>query len=264
MRNNWTRDELLLAFNLYCKIHYGQFNNRNKEVIALAHLINRTSGAVAYKLVNFVSLDPTHQLLGRKGAKNIGKLDKVVFEEFQKNFDKLFLESELLLQQKIQEENNGTFIESEVFITDKSDFEVDTSRIGEYRIRETKVRINQNYFRKLVMSNYTNGCCITQITIPELLVASHIKPWSQDIENRLNPANGLCLSATFDKAFDKGLVSIDSEYNIIFSSKLRKFTNEPFYQTEFKRFEGVKIHLPVKFLPDLNLLKFHRENIFQN
>ena len=57
-RNNWTREELILAFNLYCKLPYGQFNNRNSEVKILADLIVRTPGAVAYKLVNFVSLDP--------------------------------------------------------------------------------------------------------------------------------------------------------------------------------------------------------------
>lgn len=58
MRNpNWTREELILAFNLYFKIPYGQFNNRNKKVIELAKILGRTSGAVAYKLVNFVSLD---------------------------------------------------------------------------------------------------------------------------------------------------------------------------------------------------------------
>jgi putative restriction endonuclease len=100
MRNNWTRDELILAFNLYCKLPYGQFNNRNSEVKKLAEILGRSSGAIAYKLVNFVSLDPKQKLLGRKGATNIGKLDKEVFVEFTQNFDELFVESEKLLEQK--------------------------------------------------------------------------------------------------------------------------------------------------------------------
>ena len=100
MRNNWTRDELILAFNLYCKLPYGQFNNRNAEVKKLAEILGRSSGAIAYKLVNFVSLDPKQKLLGRKGATNIGKLDKEVFVEFTQNFDELFVESEKLLEQK--------------------------------------------------------------------------------------------------------------------------------------------------------------------
>lgn len=73
------------------------------------------------------------------------------------------------------------------------------------------------------MSNYINGCGITGISIPELLVASHIKFWSKNEKNRLNPSNGICLSATFDKAFDKGLIAIDSDFKVLFSSKLNKY-----------------------------------------
>jgi putative restriction endonuclease len=194
MRNNWTREELVLAFNLYCKLPYGQFNNRNADIKTLADLIKRTPGAVAYKLVNFVSLDPKQKLLGRKGATNIGKLDKVIFQEFTENFDEMFYESEDLLLTKIEEDKPKPNIEKLI----------DENKKGEYKIRETKVRINQDYFRTIVMSNYTNGCGITGISVPEVLVASYIKPWSSDEKNRLNPANGICLSATFDKAFDKG------------------------------------------------------------
>ena len=42
MRNNWTREELILAFNLYCKHPYGRFNNRSKEVNELAEIIGRS------------------------------------------------------------------------------------------------------------------------------------------------------------------------------------------------------------------------------
>ncbi|SUA24417.1 Uncharacterised protein [Neisseria gonorrhoeae] len=51
---------------------------------------------------------------------------------------------------------------------------------------------------------------------PELLVASHIKPWREDKDNRLNPRNGLCLNALHDKAFDRGLLGIDENFKIIF------------------------------------------------
>ncbi len=252
MRNNWTREELILAFNLYCKLPYGQFNNRNSEVKILAELLGRTPGAVAYKLVNFVSLDPKQKLLGRKGATNIGKLDKEIFQEFTENFDELFYESEDLLLSKIEENKPKTDIEKLI----------DENKKGEYKIRETKVRVNQDYFRTIVMSNYTNGCGITRISIPELLIASHIKPWSKDEKNRLNPSNGICLSATFDKAFDKGLITIDSDFKVLFSSRLKKYLKEDFYKNEFERFENLRMNLPIKFLPNEEFLQYHHEAIF--
>lgn len=252
MRNNWTREELILAFNLYCKLPYGQFNNRNSEVKILADLIGRTAGAVAYKLVNFVSLDPKQKLLGRKGATNIGKLDKEIFQEFTENFDDLFYESEDLLLSKIEEHKEKPDVEKLI----------DENKKGEYKIRETKVRVNQDYFRTIVMSNYTNGCGITGISIPELLVASHIKPWSRDEKNRLNPSNGICLSATFDKAFDKGLITIDNDFKVLFSSKLKKYLKEDFYKNEFERFENLRMSLPIKFLPNEEFLQYHHEAIF--
>jgi putative restriction endonuclease len=97
-------------------------------------------------------------------------------------------------------------------------------------------------------------CGITGISIPELLVASHIKPWSIDEKNRLNPSNGICLSATFDKAFDKGLITVDSNFKVLFSNKLKKHLKEEFYKNEFERFENSRISLPIKFLPNEEFL----------
>ena len=59
-----------------------------------------------------------------------------------------------------------------------------------------------------VMSAYNGRCCITGLSLSGLLVASHIIPWSHDRDNRVNPRNGLLLSALHDKAFDTGLITI--------------------------------------------------------
>lgn len=252
-RNNWTREELILAFNLYCKLPYGQFNDRSAEVKILAEIIGRTPGAIAYKLVNFVSLDPKQKLLGRKGATNIGKLDKEIFKEFAENFDELFLESEELLEVKISIEKP---------IKDLN-LLIDETKRGEYKIRETKTRQNQDYFRTIVLSNYSNSCAATGINIPELLIASHIKPWSIDEKNRLNPTNGICLSATLDKAFDRGFITIDKNFKILFSTKLKNRQKEFFYEEELKRFENKSIILPVKFLPNEDFLSYHNDVVFQ-
>lgn len=65
---------------------------------------------------------------------------------------------------------------------------------------------------------------MTGISISELLIASHIKPWkvSNNEDEKTNPRNGLCLNALHDKAFDRGLITIDKNYKIIVSSKLKE------------------------------------------
>ena len=63
----WSRDELVVAMNLYCKLPFGQLHERNPVIIKLAEQIGRTSGSVAMKLCNFASLDPVQQARGIKG-----------------------------------------------------------------------------------------------------------------------------------------------------------------------------------------------------
>lgn len=81
----WTRDELMLVMNLYTKIRYGQFNNQNSDVIELAKLINKTPGAIAYKLVHLSSQDPFHRSRGIKGLANPGRNAVAIYQEFQAN-----------------------------------------------------------------------------------------------------------------------------------------------------------------------------------
>jgi len=57
-RKNWTREELIVAFNIYCKIPFSKINYRNATIIKLAESIGRTPSAVAWKLVNFASFRP--------------------------------------------------------------------------------------------------------------------------------------------------------------------------------------------------------------
>jgi putative restriction endonuclease len=83
-----------------------------------------------------------------------------------------------------------------------------------------KARVYQNFFRSAILATYENRCCITGISIPEFLVASHIIPWSKDKKNRLNPHNGLCLNLLHDKAFDRGLITITEDYVIKLSPTL--------------------------------------------
>jgi putative restriction endonuclease len=66
-RRIWTREELILALNLYLKIPFGKIHHQNPDIIHLAGLIDRTSSSVSMRLSNFASVDPFHQRRGIKG-----------------------------------------------------------------------------------------------------------------------------------------------------------------------------------------------------
>ena len=131
-------------------------------------------------------------------------------------------------------------------------------REGKDAVREVKTRIGQGFFRKMILVQYNTQCCITGLNVPEVLRASHITGWADDEENRMNPANGLCLSATYDAAFDKHLISFDEDYRLILSPVLKEhYTNEAF-NIYFRCKEGEKITVPQRFAPDARLLEEHR------
>jgi len=76
-------------------------------------------------------------------------------------------------------------------------------------------------------------------SIPELLIASHIIPWARDDKNRMNPANGLCLNALHDKAFDKGLITITPDFVVRISDRFLGVLTKT-------KLEGFFFHITVK------------------
>jgi putative restriction endonuclease len=243
----WTRDELILAINLYCKIPFGKIDMRTPEVIQLAQRLNRTPGSISYKLANFASIDPT---LARKGASNFSKLDKEVWQEFFDNWDNLIFESETKAAE-IQD----------IPLDEFAEIDVNNLPNGETKERTVKTRVNQQFFRKMILSTYNYHCCITGLALEDLLIASHIVPWSKDKKNRLNPSNGLCLNALHDKAFDKGLISFSDNYEVLISERIEK--SEPEKVDFFLKYNKQKINLPKRFLPNKDFLTYHRNNIFK-
>ncbi len=244
-RKPWMRDELLLAINLYCKTPFGKIHVRNPDIIKLAKYLNRSPGAISYKLANFASIDTS---LPRKGASNVSKLDKIVWHEFFTNWEDLVFESE----KKMGEIND-------VVLTDAIEIEAKKKK-GTTRDQVIKSRVNQNFFRKMILVSYKYRCCVTGFPIRELLVASHIIPWSVDKKTRLNPCNGLCLNALHDKAFDKGLISFTRDYRMVISERIKDHSYE---ETEILvKYSNMKISLPNRFLPDKDFLDYHRKHIF--
>lgn len=131
----------------------------------------------------------------------------------------------------------------------------------------TKIRIGQNFFRATVLGAYENKCCITGISIPELLRASHIKPWkdSNDKTEKLNPSNGLCLNALHDAAFDKGLITISPSFRVIVSDILK--TNKKIDETTKNwiiSIEGRQIDLPTRNQPSKEFIEYHNDIVFHH
>ncbi len=252
--NLWTRDELILALSLYLKLPFGKLHKGTPQIIYLANLIGRTPSSIAMRLNNFASVDPYHQQRGIAGLSGGRKQVEPIWAEFIDNKEQLLFESERILAEK---EN--------VSIEKKFDEVLKgTEHLkGEYKIREVKTRVNQSIFRQIVMANYDNKCAITGIDIPDLLVASHIVPWSKNETERLNPENGICLSSLYDRAFDKGYIGINEKFEILLSNELKRKCKEKYYLEYFAPLSSLKITRPQKYYPNKKFLDFHLDKIFK-
>jgi len=253
-RRLWTREELILAFSLYLKLPFGKLHHGNPEIIRLASILDRTPNSIAMRLSNFASVDPYHQHRGIKGLTGGIRQVEPIWNEFISNKAELLFESERILAN----------LEKQTIETKFAEILSGTENlIGETKVREVKTRVNQNVFRQIVLANYNSKCAITGIDLPDLLVASHIIPWSQNEVERLNPENGICLSALYDRAYDKGLIGITEKYQIILSSMLKTKEKKDFYPSNFGNLNGIMLQLPQKYLPKKEFLQFHLDTIFK-
>lgn len=248
----WTHEEHIIAFNLYCQLPFGRLHHANPKVIELAALLGRTPSSVAMKLCNFASLDPSLQSRGIRGLTSVSKGVQQVWEEFGREPERLAFESECLLAGRL-----GRPVEQVAGIDVR-----DLPPLGIEREATVRVRVNQSFFRRRIISAFAFRCCVTGLAVPDLLVASHIVPWASDAANRLNPRNGLCLNALHDRAFDRGLMWIDEGFVIRFSSSLSAGKiGDKEALTWLTKFDRQPLHLPDKFTPDPDLLRWHRETV---
>ncbi|MGB8769826.1 MAG: HNH endonuclease, partial [Candidatus Korobacteraceae bacterium] len=180
------------------------------------------------------------------------KAEEEVWIEFKDDWDALAFQSQQLLAQFLQIPPAQLFPEVNV---------------PEGLVRETmvKVRVNQNFFRAAVLAAYNSRCCITGLATPALLTASHIIPWADDDKNRTNPRNGLCLNALHDRAFDYGLLTITPDYLISVSKRLTNSGEaaDGLARRLFSYYDGRRITLPDRFIPDPEFLKYHNDHCFR-
>ena len=176
-------------------------------------------------------------------------MDEKIWNEFNNNWDKLTYESEYI---------------RENLIKTNADSNIDIPK-GKERLSVIRQRVNQSFFRNAVLSSYNNCCCITGLSTSQLLVASHIKPWSESNDSeKTNPTNGLCLNGLHDKAFDRGFMTVDERYVIHISDDIADVIDGSAVDRYFKYYDGEKIILPDRFLPSRKYLQYHNDVIFES
>lgn len=257
MAKPWTRDEVLIALNLYCQLPFGKLHHGNPLIIKVAEMLDRTPGSVAMKLSNLASLDPEITASGRRGLEGASNLDKSVWAEFTTSPNEIAVESQQLMDQLVGQ--GGAPELSTDAETPDIPLTTDAETSGAAIV---KVRKGQAFFRKSVLASYAEACCMSGLRVRRLLVASHIKPWRSDTANRLNPRNGLCLSALHDRAYDLGFLSVRPDHTIVVSAELRD-DKSAFSLNSLVALDGNKIRMPEKFHPSPELLDWHYSNIFR-
>lgn len=245
---------MILVLNLYLKMPFGKMHKGNPDIIRMARLIGRTPDAVAYRLVNYAACDPLLKQRGISGMTHGGKKCEETWAEFIEDREQLLFESERILAKY-----EGLSIEQK-FSASLKDIPRDIA--GETKVRQVRTRVNQNVFRQIVLANYDGRCALTGIDLPELLVASHVIPWSENKKERLNSENGICLSSLYDKAFDQGLIGFDHTAKVIFSTRLSNNIGKDYYEKYFKPIHGASLADAKKYAVNPTFLEWHRDCVF--
>ena len=251
-RRLWTREELILTLSVYFQLPFGRLNHTTPEVRELARLIGRTENSAALRLVNFAACDPYIINSGRTGMVSGRAVCMPIWEEFYNDRERLFSEAQLIKASLLHKS-----VEETLQLTD-NDLE------GRERTAVIRQRVNQSVFRSMILNNYEEHCAITGINIPELLVAGHIIPWSDSTpQQKLSPENGICFSALYDKAFDKGLITISpDDFTVVLSSALLEYETQDYFVRHFGSIAGSPIAMPIEHKPNRDFLAYHRDHVF--
>jgi hypothetical protein len=270
----WSRDQLLVAFRLYCRTQFGRLHLRNPEIIRVARAIGRTPSALALKTVNFASLDPSHRARGVKGMSNASDADCDLWTEFQQNSEAVAAEAGAAWERLVGPTDGPTPQDA---VQRRSAVRIDRqgAALGDdleefvppdgptESERMVRTRRVQRFFHDTVLTGYDFRCALTGLAIPELLTASHIIPWSESVERRADPRNGIALNALHDRAFDRGLITFDERFRVVVSSRLLACNVGTYHENALRAIAGQSLTLPERFRPDPAAVAWHRDTVFR-
>lgn len=252
----------MVALNLYHKLSFGQLHARNPAIIEFAQKLGRGPNSLAMKLCNFASLDPVLRLRRIKGLEGASSLDRSIWTEYHANLQESVPagESAVCALFGVTEKNSLEVLPQQGVRIRKRPSDGTTETV-----RTAKFRRGQDYFRQVVLNNFGGRCGITGLGIRELLVASHMLPWSKYPDQRLEVNNGLCLSRLHDAAFDEGFITFDDSLRLMLSKSLKQHLPQPVVVENFGNYEGEALRLPEDAIPpDLSHLASHRKAVFKS
>lgn len=250
MKNpKWTRDELILALDLYVELANRNIDSGNPKIIELSNILNRLPEAeekrvnekfrnpkgVAMKLSNFRRFDPNHT---GKGLERGGKLEEVIWNEFFGHNDRLRNAAQAIKATAaprpyiLQADDAADNIAAE----DRGDYLNNGRDERDIVNRQIKARRGQASFRNSLFDRYGEVCMVTGCTIKHLLEAAHINPYRGENDN--HPNNGLILRSDIHTLFDLNLLKIEPQaltihmneevrqqgYEVLHGSRLRACT----------------------------------------
>ncbi|PXY00191.1 HNH endonuclease [Halomonas sp. LBP4] len=249
-RKAWTDQDRLQVLSLYCRLTFGQLHRGRPEVIQLAEYLSRSANSVAMKLSNYASLDPEVLALGKKGLSGASQQDRLLWQRF-------IAEPETVAREC---EEAWLSLHGEM---EQGEGKREPDYTGKDSVGLQKRRVGQPLFRKAVMIRYDTRCVITGLCHEDLLIASHIVPWEERPESRLDPANGLCLNALHDRAFDKGLLAIDARGRICVSHELAEGHHNGRLKGQLMDLDGQPLDLPPATYPNREYLAWHFRECFR-
>ena len=239
-----------------------EYNGRRLFLDKMLPLETREPARAQWKKVR----DTLHAFFSLIDETDLSALSQIelrdMWKEFHANINALGPESEQLLHDLFTKDDS---CEVDFLERDKVRLEpqMKPPSGSTERTASVRVRRGQQFFRQTVINSYGVCCCISGINVPRLLVASHIKPWRDFPEERLNPRNGLCLSSLHDAAFDDGLITLDKNLCLVLGKRLKSYFPQPVLEQSFVPFEGKTIRLPKKIAePDAAFLRHHCDVIF--
>jgi len=241
-----------MALNVYCKIPFKDVKERHPLIQKYAPLIGRSPVALKMKVGNFGRFDPVLRSKGIVGLSHGSKDEELIWNEFWGEPEKLAFESERLFAER-----------AKMKIEQFAEIDSEGLPIGKERDAIIHQRVNQGFFREMILCAYLNRCCVTGISNSSLLEACHIVSWSDDELNRMNPTNGLCMNPLFHRAYDKYLMAITPDYEICISEKMLNGAQEGILNY-LMNLRGQHIIMPEKFYPNQDFLSQHYEKYRQS
>ena len=242
--NVWSREDIIIAYALYCVTPLNQITPKNKVIQQVGEIIPHSVASIVMRMRNFQHLDPR----AGEGLNHVAKADKEIYNEFCHDWGALSIEAENLSGLALFDATPLHGAKPLSSLTDRS-----------------RVSRERHFFRQSVFAAYDNTCYVSGCKLPRMLAASHIKPYSKcrDESERTDPENGICLNAFYDKAFDSGLMTITPSFKLFISPVAKNTTQDDFTRRWLLSLDGTVLPPPLRFPPRSVYLEYHNDEIFK-